>query len=115
MAFAEIIAKLKLITTIVIESKTYQLNWNQGGDYKWDLIFHGLNAANSNCACLWCHWNKKDPFDINAVWSIYGRSHEESALILSAGLSAKHNLGYKHPPLIDFIAFDKCVYDPLHA
>ena len=69
---------------------------------------HGINAANSNQPCIWCHWNCKSSKD-NNEFSISERSHE-----LAKVLKTSKKDGYKNVSLLPFIAFEKTVFDTLH-
>ena len=47
---------------IELNGNTVKLNVIAGGDKKFMLIILGLNAANSNYACIWCEINKDERF-----------------------------------------------------
>ena len=56
-----------------------------GGDLKWIATIYGINYANSNYPCPWCHWKNEviTSEDICKDWSISGRSIQESEKLLS--------------------------------
>jgi hypothetical protein len=59
MCLKELIEQLKSISEIEIKLKFfYKINFLMGGDLKWLANIYGINAANSNYPCIWCHCNK---------------------------------------------------------
>ena len=104
----ELINKIKNILSVKINDECFKIDWTIGGDLKWLANIHGINAANSNHPCIWCHWNcKASKNDIE--FSISERSHE-----LANILASSQKNGYKNVSLLPFIAFDKTVVDTLH-
>ena len=47
---------------ITIDERTIKLEIIFGGDMKFLLLAMGMNAANSNYACLWCKIHKSNRF-----------------------------------------------------
>lgn len=111
----ELIEKLSLIKQIEIKGITYEINFMIGGDLKWIATIYGINYANSNYPCPWCHWKKEDVTskDICKDWSISGRSIQESERLLNKKRIDERK-GYVNEPLFKFINFDKCIVDILH-
>ncbi len=106
LSLQEIINDLEQIKSIDFDGITFDIEWTTGGDFKWLAIVRGINLANSNQPCIWCHWHKRD-LDTKK-WSINERNIQK----------AKQNLnnknGYKNLPLFQFIEFNMNVIDPLH-
>ena len=51
----ELINKIKNILSVKINDECFKIDWTIGGDLKWLANIHGINAANSNHLCIWCH------------------------------------------------------------
>ncbi len=109
----EIIESLETIKTITIGDNVFNIEYTQGGDLKWIALTTGINAANSDYPCPWCHWNKKQKLSIeNDSWSIDGRSLDKARLKFEK--IEKDPQGYINMPLFKFIEYRNAVIDPLH-
>ena len=76
-ALKDLLQELKTINEITINGKTYKIKFVFGGDLKFISIVFGLQAANSNHPCPWCHIDISKPVNIFENWTI-SRSHELS-------------------------------------
>ena len=56
---------------ITIDERTIKLEIIFGGDMKFLLLAMGMNAANSNYACLWCKIHKSNRFCNNPISCIH--------------------------------------------
>ena len=81
-ALKEITADIENINQVNIDNKNFKLELTQGGDLKWLANINGINAANSNCPCIWCHLDKRKQVNIDDEWSISGRTSETAKLLL---------------------------------
>ena len=81
-------------------------------------ILYGLNAANSNCSCIFCDHellkdskNDQDRIILNSQSKSITRSISEATHIVSNSITP--HKGYIRMPLIH-IDFKNCVFDTLH-
>ena len=86
-----------------------------GGDMKFLLTVLGMNAANANCACLYCKIEKKNRSDMSKPEKFYWskeivRTNQEMKLFCS---KSKSNFGCIHPPLLK-IELSHVVIDELY-
>ena len=107
---------------IQIGDTVYTIKFLLGGDMKFLHTMMGLNACNSNHACLWCKLHKKSfaKLSKDALPEIEDlkRTIEEQATNLNGQEvfleDPKSYLGYSNLRIFDFITFDDCVFDTLH-
>ena len=109
LSLKELLEEIKAINEVTIFSKKYKIQFILGGDLKFIALIFGLQAANSNHPCPWCHFNIAHPVNTNANWPI-SRKHHLSREYTSQNMISD---GYANEPLLDFIEFDCCVIDLL--
>jgi hypothetical protein len=110
LALKDLLAGLEVIKEIEIDNVTYNIKMMLGGDLKSIALLFGINCANSNYSCVWCHCNLRGELtDLDGEWKI---DRSQSLSIEKCG--TENCLGYKHKPLITFIEFDCIVIDHLH-
>lgn len=101
---------------IAIDERTIKLEIIFGGDMKFLLLAMGMNAANSNYACLWCKIHKSNRWDMSVSNDQYNGEnmrtlHEMKECVKQKGIDKKK--GCIDLPLID-IEPKNCVPDELH-
>jgi len=114
----EVVDALDNFKTITVDGIEWVLDYYGSGDMKYDLNVLGINAANSNCPCLFCTAHISEFTDLTKNFPM-NRSLEEATKLLKM---YGHNLekfkiqlkGYQELPLIKFIPYDKYIYDTLH-
>ena len=67
---------------------------------KWISQTNGINAANSNHPCPWCHWDKTEDINIDSKWSINQRCEENFDI-------GKN--GYQNFPLFKWISYNNVI------
>uniref|UniRef100_A0A1X7UN37 Uncharacterized protein n=1 Tax=Amphimedon queenslandica TaxID=400682 RepID=A0A1X7UN37_AMPQE len=88
---------------IKIDSQCYELNFVIGGDYKYSLLVYGINAANANYTCLFCHIKKDRRYDTSVT---AGHCPKIIVATISRCLTSSDNLDSLHKSLFD-IKIDK--------
>ncbi len=105
---------LATLSTIQINSVTYNIKKYLGGDLKCLANLYGINAAISNCPCIWCKFNVNNNSHIDGSWPISRTLEEAISWINDTTKTPAERQGYVRRPLITFIDFDQCVVDTLH-
>jgi hypothetical protein len=98
---------------IIVNEKTYEIDWSIGGDMAWLKVERGLNNCNSKNPCVHCTIPKKDFYkDNKAVINENLRSVAQTELNLKKTKS--ENKGCLNKPIFHFIDHDKIYTDPMH-
>lgn len=95
----ELLVLIKGLNSIIIDQKSYKINWYLGGDLKFLALVLGINAANSYHPWIFCDSHK------NTVHSGHERKFDSNNIC---------HLGYKYEPIIDFIKPENIIVDILH-
>lgn len=112
-ALKEILETLASLSSIQVNNSTYNVK-KLGGDLKCLANMYGINAAISNCPCIWCKFNVKENSNIDGSWPVSRTLDESNAWINDPRKTSAERQGYVRKPLINFIDFDHCVVDTLH-
>ncbi len=102
------------MTIIQVNSSTYNIKKYAGGDLKCLANLYGINAANSNCPCIWCKFNVNLNSTIDGSWPISRTLEEAITWVNDTRKTSAERQGYVRIPLINFIEFEQCVVDTLH-
>lgn len=90
------------------------LSFFLGGDLKFLAIVCGIDAANSDHACLWCKCSKGMRSDMEKQWSLTNlekgaRTIEEIGKRSKLGKRNKDRFNCSHEPLFPFILIVRVV------
>lgn len=69
----DICAEAKDLEVVTVRDKVYKIQFFFGGDLKF-LAICGIEAANSEHACIWCKCQKRQRWDMTRNWSISDQS-----------------------------------------
>jgi hypothetical protein len=58
---------IKGLKTLLIDQKSYKINWYLSGDLKFLALVLGINAANSYYPCIFCDSHKKTLLKIRSI------------------------------------------------
>ena len=93
---------IKGLKTLLIDQKSYKINWYLSGDLKFLALVLGINAANSYYPCIFCDSHKN---------TFKNTIHSNCRKFDSVEIG---NLGFKNEPIIDFIKPENVIVDILH-
>ena len=115
----DIIAEAKDLEVLTIHDKVYSIQFFLGGDLKFLAAVCGIEAANSEHACIWCKCPKKERWNMALTWSIQdqpkgARTVEEITEKCKLGKTSKNRFNCCHPPMFPFIPMDQVIIDSLH-
>jgi hypothetical protein len=113
------------LTQIEIQSKnknimnSYRIEKFLGGDWKYLAIILGINAANSNYFCLYCHNRRHSVTKENYKIVEYRltEKHGNNRTLAKAQEAVNNQAkeyGYLKMPIFDFIEFFKVIPDLMH-
>ena len=99
IALKDVLVLLCTSKEIEIGTKSYNIDFHLGADYKMLRLLYGQKASNAAESCVWCRFNMKKTPTANDNFLIFRNLDDID----------------KHlEPIIKFIPFDKCVVDLLH-
>lgn len=103
---------------ISIQSTNYTIQFYLGGDWKFLACVCGLEAANSDYACIWCHCSKEERH-LEREWSITDEklgARTVSGIIQASKLPKKSPRRYNcsREPLFSSIPMHRVIIDHLH-
>lgn len=96
---------------IVINGRKISVKWIMTCDWKALALLRGINGAQCEFFCMWCHCSKKQICDFSIPSWLIQRSKEEQQTVLN---SEKKTLGYKDKDLCPFISYHDMPIDDLH-
>ena len=104
---------------VTINDKAYKITFFLGGDLKFLAMSCGIEAANSEHACVWCKCPKSQRGDMKMEWSLTDQSRgartiDEITEKSKLGKRNKSRYNCCHIPLFPFIPIDHVVIDTLH-
>ena len=140
LALKDLIAEITTLTSIIVDDKTYTINYYLGGDWKFLALvtgtctliilisisiiiqnFHlssstGIDSASSQYSCIWCKCSSKERYNPEVKWSvtdgIHGARSTQENITLAAGSKKKFNVS--NPPIFPSIPLQNVVIDNLH-
>uniref|UniRef100_A0A8W8JR70 SAP domain-containing protein n=1 Tax=Magallana gigas TaxID=29159 RepID=A0A8W8JR70_MAGGI len=96
---------------IVINGRKISVKWIMTCDWKALALLRGINGAQCEFFCMWCHCSKKQICDFSIPSWLIQRSKEEQQTVLN---SEKKTFGYKDTDLCPFISYHDMPIDDLH-
>ena len=102
------------LNDIIIDNFHYKIEKYIGGDLKMLAIMYGINAATSNCPCIWCTWDKRklNDVDIENVdkeirmeYSIFDKN--KGARTIEESHISQKKQGYVNIPIFTSIPFQR--------
>ncbi|XP_070184467.1 uncharacterized protein [Littorina saxatilis] len=94
-----------------IQQKTVMVKWTFCSDWKAMAMVRGINQANSDYFCLWCHCTKADISNLDIEeWKVERNEKEQNASL--EGRSPPR--GYKHTDLLHWVPYQDMIPDELH-
>lgn len=110
VALESLLAELKEIHNVQLNTKTYKIQKMLGGDMKSLSLLMGIVSSSGVHTCCWCHCDvgARGTLEIDRDWAI------ERTQLQAAQEWENDTNGYHNKPLIDFIEYDCVVIDLLH-
>lgn len=69
-ALQDILEEAKDLEVVTIEDRVFKIEYFLGGDWKFLACVCGIEAATSNCACIWCKCPKDQRWNMSTTWSL---------------------------------------------
>lgn len=69
-ALADVRAEMSTLTTVTVGGMTFSVEYFLGADWKFLALVCGLDAANSEHACVWCKCPKEERHNMDKTWSM---------------------------------------------
>ena len=115
----DICTEAKDLEVITVREKVYKIQFFLGGDLKFLAVVCGIEAANSEHACIWCKCPKRQRWDMTRNWSISDQSKgartiEEITEKSKLGKTNKNRFNCCRAPMFPFIPMERVVIDSLH-
>ena len=115
----DIIEEAKDLEVLSIRDNVYSIQFFLGGDLKFLAAVCGIEAANSEHACIWCKCPKQQRWNMALTWSIQdgskgARTIEEIKEKCKLGKTSRNRFNCCHPPMFPFIPIERVVIDSLH-
>lgn len=115
----DIIKEAEDLEVVTMRGKVYSIQFFLGGDLKFLAAVCGIEAANSEHACIWCKCPKQQRSNMALSWSIQDQSKgartiEEIQEKCKLGKTSKSRFNCCHPPMFPFIPIERVIIDSLH-
>ena len=115
-SLSNIVDEARDLTLITVDGITYPIQYYLGGDMKFLAIVCGIEAANSNYACVWCKCSSTERWNMDGRWSAFDTSKGARTIQEiknSLKLPKSKRFGCQNVPIFDFVPIDRVIIDTL--
>ena len=99
IALKDVLALLCTSKEIEIGTKSYNIDFHLGADYKMLRLLYGQKASNAIESWVWCRFKMNESLRVEDNFPI---------------IRNLNDIDINKEPIINFIPFEKCVIDLLH-
>ena len=113
-SLADLRSEMTLLNKIIVNNRTYNIEYFLGGDWKFLACVCGLGAANQDYACIWCKCPRLQRWDTEKQWSLTEINLGARTLEQISKCAKSKQYNCKKDPLFSFIPLDHVIIDTLH-